>query len=166
MVRLTNHTPVNRVFPNLSVVWAALEKVGCKEKQLDDLQDGSNHDLALTIEGTVNGNTFRQALSSVVAIGHEQTRISSVTPQVPELIALILSKLNAATQNRLLDDIPEEFEENENQLPECDQELLQRTHEMLRRVRATKMVKARGPIRCNYRLMLPEHRGLPGNRSN
>lgn len=157
MVKLANNNralsqKLDDFFPLSHVVWAMMEKVGRKQVNPDMIADGSRHRVDLKLEGLVDGQPFRQQVTSVVTIGHEQQKSSSVTPQVPELVAYILSKLNSATRSRILSDIPSEFSENENQLPESDPALVEEARQMLKSLRQNKTVTARGPIRCEYTL--------------
>jgi len=152
MVKLVNPRPLTELDSINNVVWAALEKIGKKELQSNALDSGSYHRISLRIEGNVNDQAFSQSIESIVTIGQCQLRASSVTPQVPELVAYILSKLNRATRMRLLNDIPEEFRDNDNMLPECSPVLVDDAKQLLRRLRSTKTVRARGPIRCEYAL--------------
>lgn len=151
MVKLTNPLPL--ADSSLGhVVWAALEKIGHKQMKPEELEQGSSHEVTMSIRGNVDGHPFEQQISSILSIGFEHTKSSSVNPQVPQLIALILSKLNRATRNRILSDIPAEFCENDNQLPETSLVLLDEVEHMLKRLRQSKTVQARGPVRCEYTL--------------
>jgi len=155
MVKLARLQPtdvqvLDDFFPLSHVVWAAMGKVGQKQLKPKMLAEGSRHLVALRVEGEVDGVPFRQKLTSVVTIGHEQEKSSSVTPQVPELVAYILSKLNSATRDRLLNDIPKEFVECGNRLPTPSPVLVDEAKHMLKKLRETKTVVARGAIRCEY----------------
>lgn len=152
MVKLVNPQPLTSVAPLSHVVWAALEKIGHKEMKPKELDQGSSHEVSLQIRGNVDGQPFEQEIHSILSVGYEQTKSSSVNPQVPQLIAFILSKLNRATRNRILADIPAEFAENDNCLPEGSPVMLDEVEQMLKSLRQSKTVKARGPIRCEYRL--------------
>ncbi len=155
MVKLTRIQPsdvqnLDDFFPLSHVVWAAMEKVGQKKLKPKMLAEDSRHLVALRVEGEVDGVPFRGSLTSIVTIGQEQEKSSSVTPQVPELVAYILSKLNTATRSRILSDIPAEFAENENRLPESTPVLVDEAKRMLKKLRGSKTVTARGPIRCEF----------------
>ena len=78
--------------------------------------------------------------------------IKGFNPQIPELVAYILGKLNSATRNRILTDVPEDFRENNNQLPDAGPVLLDEAKHMLKKLRQTKTVTARGAIRCEHSL--------------
>ena len=133
-----------------AVVWAALEKVAHKQKESDSLPEGSKHTVNLEMNGTVDGEPFEKSFSSVLSIGHRQTRSSSVNPQVPQLIAWILGKLNRATRNRVLLDLPDEFLANGKQMPEPSPVLVSEVEHLLKQLRRTKTVEARGSVRCEY----------------
>ena len=155
MVKLANPNrgltqPLDDFFPLSHIVWAAMEKIGSKQFKPDMVADGSRHKVDLTVEGQVDGQPFKQQLAAVVAIGHESEKSSSINPQVPELVAYILSKLNTATRSRILSDIPQEFIDNENQLPASNPVLVHEAKRMLKKLRQTKTVTARGPVRCEY----------------
>ncbi len=144
---------LNDFFPLSSVVFAAMEKVGAKQKKPDHLADGASHSVRMLIKGEVDGQLFEQSIVSIVSIGHRQEKSSSVNPQVAELIAYMLSKLNTATRERILADVPSEFRDNGQQLPELSKELVNAAKAMLKQLRETKTVTARGPVRCEYTLM-------------
>ena len=152
MVKLVNPQPLTELSSLSHVVWAALEKIGHKQMQPQELEQGSSHEVSLHIHGNVDGQPFDQKINSILSVGFEQTKSSSVNPQVPELIALILSKLNRATRNRILSDLPTEFCENENQFADISPVLLDEVQHMLKRMRRNKTVQARGPVRCEYTL--------------
>lgn len=139
-----------------SVVWAALEKIAAKQKLPDEIVDGSRHSVQLKIEAEVDGEPFQSQLQSMLSVGHTLSRSSSVNPQVPELIAWILSKLNRATRNRILADLPDEFAAGGNSIPVTSEVLVSEVEHMLRQLRQTKNIQTRGPIRCEYSLQAIE----------
>lgn len=155
MVKLANTKP--RCQSNLlrHLVWAAMEKIGRKELESDLLQEGTSHTVSMHIEGTVDEQPFTEIIESLVTVGYKQQKTSSVNPQVAELIAWILSKLNRATRNRILSDLPQEFEEHG--MPISSKTLVDEVNHMLLRLRQTKTVTARGPIRCEYVLFGQPH---------
>ncbi len=152
MVKLAQPTPVSETETRENIAWAALEKVAQKQKCCDRLPEGTQHSVNLRIEGEVDGQPFERQIMSLLSIGHGQTRSSSVNPQVPELIAWILGKLNRATRNRILMDVPEDFAANDNCIPESSEVLVSEVEHMLQRLRKTKTVDARGSVRCEYSL--------------
>ena len=135
-----------------NIAWKTLEKVAAKEQNRDEFVDGTQHKVNLEILGTVNGRPVFQRIASTLLIGHAQTKSSSVNPQVVELVAYILSKLNQSTRDRILNDIPSAFVENEYHIPETDEELVAQSREMLKQLRRSVTVNARGPIHCEYEI--------------
>jgi hypothetical protein len=148
MVRLANPQPATKTVP-LHLLWAAMEKIGKKELDSDKIEDGTSHTVSLNITGNIDGEFFNQSIESLVTVGHQQTKTSSVNPQVPELLAWVLSKLNPATQNRILADIPSEFAENGG-MPKSDATLVNEAKQLLKQLRQSKSVTARGPVQCKY----------------
>ncbi len=158
MLRLANPaangaSALNEDFLLRSAVFAALEKIGSKQKEPRELVNGRQHSIRMLITGEIDDQLFEQSVVSILSIGHAQQRSSSVNPQVPELVAYILGKLNTVTRERILADVPVEFRQNENRLPESSPELLERSKAMLKELRQTKKVIARGPVRCEYSLV-------------
>lgn len=139
-----------------NIAWKTLEKVAAKEQNRDEFVDGSQHKVNLEILGTVDGKPVFQRIASTLLIGHAQTKSSSVNPQVVELVAYILSKLNHSTRARLLQDIPTSFVENDFHIPEVDEELVVETRDMLKRLRRSVTVDARGPVHCEYEVQVSE----------
>ncbi len=133
------------------LLWAAMEKIGKKELDSKLLDDGTSHTVSMQIEGTIDEQPFSETIESLVSIGLQHQKTSSVNPQVVELIAWILGKLNRATRNRILSDLPQEFAESG--MPESSPSLVDEVDHMLLQLRQTKTVNARGPIRCEYVLM-------------
>lgn len=133
------------------LLWAAMEKVGKKELDTEKLTDGTSHSVSMVINGTIDERPFVETIESLVSIGHQHQKTSSVNPQVAELVAWILSKLNRATRDRILTDLPQEFAENG--MPQSSKVLVDEVHQMLLQLRQQKTVTARGPIRCEYVLL-------------
>jgi hypothetical protein len=135
------------------IVWAMLGKIGSKQADREKLADGGQHSMRLLISGEIDGQIFEQSLVGNLSIGHAQQRATSATPQLPQLLAYILGKLNAATRDRILVDVPHDFRENGQQLPEVDTEMLKQTERLLSQLRQSKTVTARGNLRCEYTLV-------------
>ena len=131
-------------------VWAALEKIGGKQKQHKELLQGASHHVNLQLIGNVDGERFDESVDAVVSIAHDHERASSVTPQQSKLIAFILSKLNRSTRESILKNIPCEFVEHGQQIPEVDESIVQQSEKMLAELRSTKRVSARGAVRCEF----------------
>jgi len=147
MVKLAKPHASSAIMAHL--LWAAIEKIGHKELDSNVLPESTSHSVDLRIDGTIDGRPISRSIQSVVAIGESQTKSSSVNPQVAELVAWILGKLNTATRSRILADLPEEFVELGG-MPEASPALVEEAGAMLKKLRQTKTVTARGPIRCEY----------------
>ncbi len=133
-----------------NIAWKTLEKVAAKEQNRDELSDGHSHRVDLEILGTVDGKPVFQKISSVLSVGHAITKSSSVNPQIVELVGYILGKLNQATRERILADIPADFADNDNRLPETDTDRTEEARQFLKALRRCVSVKSRGPVKCEY----------------
>ena len=90
-----------------AVALAALSKATSSEPWRDELAEGTQHTCILQIAGKVNGRAIAPyEIKSTVTIGHDSMRNSSTGPNQGHLIATILSKLNDATRNAILRDLP------------------------------------------------------------
>lgn len=152
MVSLAQVPDLTSKFDLSPIVWAALNRVASKEVKHDSIEQGSEHEVQLSLIGQVDGMPFRQSLSTTVTVGHDQEKATSATPDQPRLLAFILSKLNEATRKRLLEDIPSEFSTHGEQLPDVDEALIQDAKSMLGKLRNKKTIRARAAIRCDYEL--------------
>ena len=150
--RITDPAQLDDAFVLPQVVWAAIEKIGAKQKKPKMLVEGSHHVVQMNLSGEVDEMPFDQDVSSIVIVGHQQKRTSSVNPQIAELIALILGKLNSATRNKILNDLPAEFQENDNRLPVANAALVEEVKQMLRKLRETKTVTVNPAVRCVHSL--------------
>ena len=144
--------PLTGSFRLKDVVWAALEKIGGKQKDREAIEPDSTHDVCLTLSGTVNGEPFEQQLSSILQVGSDLRKATSTTPELPTLVAVILSKLNRVTREKLLNEIPDEFRENNQRLPNCNEDFVDQATRMLQRLRAEKQIQVKGPLRCEVKL--------------
>jgi len=136
--------------PLRDIVWGALERVASKQKNPDDIGEGSRHIVNFDVQGLIDGHLFRQSVDSVVTVGHRQTRASSVTPGVPELLAYVLGKLNHATRQRILNDVPVDFASNDCVLPESDPGIVEQAKALLAALRSSRTVQVRAPFRCQF----------------
>ncbi len=128
-------------------IWAALEKIGAKQKNHKELSQGSRHKLSLQLSGEIDGDNFSETVSCTISIGHEFERNTSTTPHLNSLLAFILSKLNQSTRDYLLRTIPEDFASNDQQLPSVDDSLTEQAELMLSKLRASKRVNSRAAVR-------------------
>ncbi len=71
------------------------------------------------------------SIQGILAVGENTEAASSVTPQPDQLLAYILGKLNTATREKLLRELPEEFVANGNDMPASHDSLVDAVHDML-----------------------------------
>jgi hypothetical protein len=135
-----------------SIAWHALAKVAAKEGSRDDLQPGSSHVCRLSVNGDIDGREFDESFEAILSVGHDTTKASSATPELPLLVANILAKLNAATRESVLRDLPEVFAANGGKLPAVDAAITGAAESMLQRLRAKSTVTARGAVTCKHSL--------------
>lgn len=104
--------------------WHALHVVGKEAAHVrSDLQPGQHPvDVTVRIRGTLK-------------VGRDSDGATSVTPSANELLAVVLSKLNAVTREKILRELPNEFEANGNQMPEVETSLVDAAAGMLSRLR-------------------------------
>jgi hypothetical protein len=133
-----------------AVAWHALLKTSDKEACRDDLIAGESHLVNLCVSGDVDGQAFAEQMRAVVSVGHDSTRASSATPDLGHLIGAILSKLNEATREAILRDLPEQYAAAGCQLPEVSQEIADKTDAMLKRLRAKRTINVRGSVSVKY----------------
>lgn len=138
-----------------AAVWFALAKTADKEANRDDLPAGSAHDVRLRITGEVDGNPVDQSIAAILTVGHDSTRATSATPAVDRLIGSILAKLNTATREAVLRELPEQFEAAGCVLPEVPADVVEKTATMLKRLRAKQSQAVRGPVSVKYSLPVP-----------
>ncbi len=136
--------------PLRDMVWMALEKIAARQKDPDQLTAGARHVLDMQLSGRIDGRPFRQDIDAIITVGHPQTRSSSVNPQVSELLAFILGKLNHNTRTRILTDIPGEFEANDCRIPVTDASLVEAARRLLKQLRRVRSVQTRCPVRCQF----------------
>lgn len=133
-----------------AVAWHTLLKTADKEACRDNLIAGESHVVNLSVTGDVDGQTFSEHMRAVVTVGHDTTRASSATPDLGHLIGAILSKLNEATREAILRDLPEQYAAAGCQLPEVSQEIADKTDAMLKRLRAKRTTNVRGSVSVKY----------------
>jgi hypothetical protein len=133
-----------------AVAWHALSRIADKESCRDDLRAGGVHVINLAISGSVDGQPVRESVDAILTVGHDSERASSSLPAVGHLIAAILAKLNTATREAVLANLPTEFAQNGYQLPIVPDTLIAQATAMLVRLRATQTVPVRGSVACKY----------------
>ena len=151
-MKLCTNNRLSGAFSQKDVVWAALEKIGHKHKNRSAIAPNSVHEVNLHLSGTVNGEPFEQDLYSIVSVGCDQQKATSATPDLPKLIAVILGKLNRATREKLLAEIPTEFAHNDGEMPNCSQAIVAQTDLMLKKLRSEKQIRVKGSVRCQTKM--------------
>jgi hypothetical protein len=144
-------TSANPAF--LAAAWAALSKVSDKEGNRAALQAGTAHNVNLAILGEVDGERISMEFLADLTVGHDSVRASSNAPDTNHLVACILSKLNKATREKILRELPEEFASNGNALPAIGESLIDAAGDMLKRLRAKVSQPVKGSVACKYRLI-------------
>jgi hypothetical protein len=86
------------------------------------------------------------SIRGVLTVGEDTMTASSVTPQPDQLLAHILSKLNTATREKLLRELPEEFVANGNEMPATSDSLVEAAGEMLAKLRRRVTRPRRGSV--------------------
>lgn len=136
-----------------AVALAVLSKIAGNESFRDSLEAGSAHVCNLTISGDVDGLPLAPCqVKSTLTIGHDSQRASSSNPPLATLIGNILAKLNKATRDAVLRDLPADYTANGNELPAVDAEIEAATDAMLKTLRASKQTSVRGSVACKYSL--------------
>lgn len=141
--------------PNLvelaAFAWAGIAKVCEKEFNREEIGDGQSKHVDLHIAARIDGQVFQQNLSVDLTVGHGSERATSQTPQANVLIGYLLSKMNEATREAVLRDLPEQFDPAaENGYPEFDAAISEASNAMLKKLRAKVRVEVSGSISCQY----------------
>ncbi len=90
------------------------------------------------------------SIQGVLTVGEDSVTASSVTPQTDELLAHILGKLNTATRDKLLRELPQEFAANGNEMPKADESLIDAVHDMLQKLRRKVTRPRRGSVKGTF----------------
>ena len=84
----------------LSRHFAKVDKGGSR----DALPPGSAYDVALAITGTVNGESFSDAIVGSLTVGHNGQSTSTARPSLDFLLPYFAAKMNAATRAVVLNE--------------------------------------------------------------
>ncbi|MBC8356985.1 MAG: hypothetical protein H8E66_33860 [Planctomycetes bacterium] len=134
-----------------AVLWAATDKAASKEADRDVLPANDSRQVRLMITGEIDGLTVHRSLHGTLMVGADQERAVSATPNQATLVALILSKLNEATRDKILADLPRQFAE-EGKWADVSPNLVESAEQMLRDIRSKKTIKVRGNVRFAYHI--------------
>lgn len=128
-----------------SAAWSAIGKYAGKQANRDALPDGSNYSADLSVSGNIDGVEFAADVFGHLTVGYETTKASSATPQPARLIAAILSKLNSATREKVLRELPADFAAR-GELPDVSADIESAATAMLKQLRAAKQQTVRGSV--------------------
>ena len=139
-----------------SAVWHALAKTAAGEADRAALTAGAGYTVSVQLRAQVHtrgagGEAIAPAAGEVslfadVTVGFDSTRASSSGPRADELLAVVLAKLNTATRERILRDLPDEFAANGNELPAVAPALIEQCGAMLKRLRGKVSQTVRGAV--------------------
>lgn len=135
-----------------AILWTALSKVAAKESRRDLLEAGAKHDISFTLVAHVNEQPLQLTATSLLTIGHDDTRSVSHAVPVDHLVAYLLGELPATRRNAILRLLPEEFAACGNALPPADAGLLEAAENLLGRLRSKVTEPVRGAVSATYRI--------------
>jgi hypothetical protein len=147
-----DHTAVGRVCELASAYWMSLGKVAEKEAKRDDLVDGKAYPFEGKLLLSIDGESLVQKLSGKLTVGHASTKNASVTPKLPEVLALILLSIAPKKRAELLNAIAVNCESAGCLYPSPPAALVAEATEFLARLRTTKQETVRGPVKAEYSL--------------
>ncbi len=140
--------PINKV-EHAAAVWAAVNYLAAKEIETsrDELTAGKSYGVNLYIAGQIDdGPVFRQSLSGKLDVGHSSEVAASHTPGGDKrLIAIIMGKLNQATREALLRELPTDYAGDEP--PTANAAIEAEVDAMLKALRAGKKSPRRGIVK-------------------
>lgn len=133
------------------VAWQALSYVAGKESDRDALQAGATHTVDLILAGRIDGRPIEAlAISGRLNVGQDSVRASSSVPNCSQVLGWILGKLNQATREAVLRDLPAEFAGNGSSLPEVASGLVAQAEGLMAALRSTKQTAVRGSVKVEY----------------
>jgi|GEM_PF-4449484 len=127
-----------------SILWTALAKLGAKEADRNLLDDGIDHRVNFLIDASVDGEPIEEARFGRLTIGHPQTTHRSTAPNMPQLVGVLLEKLNKPTREKLLDELPRLF--LADGLPDPGPELVGQAEKLLKQLRSKTTATSRGQV--------------------
>lgn len=133
-----------------SAAWAALGYVAGKEGNRDALPAGSSMVVDLRIDGFIEGQPIEHSISGRLTVGRDSERASSTTPNLDQVLAWVLGKLNKATREAVLRDLPAEFEANGSAMPNVTVGAVVQVKTLLSKLRQTKQTPVRGSVKYEY----------------
>lgn len=136
-----------------AVAWHAVAKIAEKEMAKGELrnrfEEGASYAAEINVSAIVGGEVFEATADTVLTIGHDSERAASQTPNPAGLIAYLLGKMNEATRESVLRELPGQFTEL-GDYPAVSSDVEKATAEMLKKIRAAKRGPVRGQVKCQY----------------
>ena len=134
----------------LSVLSHALKQLCGKttnKAARDLLMDGTAYEVEVAIDAKVNGTPLpRQVIGGTLQVNHDEKTTSNENPNPAHVLALALSLMPKTKRRSLLDELPKQFSELGQTLPEVDDDLLHEAEGLLKRLRARKEKTRRGGV--------------------
>lgn len=139
----TNATP-KHARADSAIAWLALHRAANRHIDRDLLEDGSAHQLAASLMFELPGRTWQERIDGKLTVGHATTATSSQGPPVEHLVAVLLSKLNAPTRERLMAWLPKVFADL-GTIPANTADIA-KAKGLLSRMRQTRVSERRGTV--------------------
>jgi hypothetical protein len=144
--------------PNLvalsAAVWEAVGRVAEKENRRDDIPDGFSGRVELSLAAKIQGQIYRQQFTADLTVGYGSQAATSSLPNVGAIVGHILARLNAATREAILRELPAAYAAAGGKL-EVTAEIEAAAEGLLSKLRATKQIAKRGPVSCKYQPAAP-----------
>ena len=86
------------------------------------------------------------SIRGLLSVGEDSLAASAIVPQADQLLAVLLAKLNSATRDKLLRELPDEFVRAGNQMPETELSRVDDARELLSRLRRSVTRTRRGAV--------------------
>jgi hypothetical protein len=135
-----------------AICWAALRGAANKETRRDCLPDGKGFDVVLRVAGELKTKPFACEIEARVAIGKDQQRCCSEAAPQAHLLAYVFSLMPKTRRDALLLELPEQFAEADERLPDVPAALVEAAENLLDRLRAKRQETTRGPVSVSYKL--------------
>lgn len=134
-----------------AAVWEAIGKISEKESRRDDIPDGFSGHIELSIAAKIQNQIYRQQFEADLTVGFAQETAASHTPGGDKrLLAFVLGKLNAATREAILRDIPDDYAASK-ELPAVDDGIMTAVDGMLSKLRANAKQQKRGAVSVKHK---------------
>ena len=88
-----------------------------------------------------------------LTVGHDSTTSATVTPSATELLALVLGKLNTATRESILRELPDDFAAAGGKMPDLEPSLVEAAGELCKALRQKVDQPRRGAVGGNLAIV-------------